>query len=215
MPDNVHQIHVQQNFIIPYYYAWQRRPTTRPSKVYYSVLLCLTTSTNYTSIKSLLFRIIMPDNVHQLHVHQKFIITYYYAWQRPTTTHPTKFYYSILLCLTTSTNYTSNKILLFHIIMPDNVHQLHVQQPSAYKKPEASSAVLGSWWWAVCSSKHVELQYGIIKFWYIVTSCWIFSLWIVLWCTDPRTSKCTGIVLERTNNPIFMHVMYLRCNAGP
>ena len=35
------------------------------------------------------------------------------------------------------------KILLFHIYM--NVHQLHVQQPSTYEKPEAASAVLGSW----------------------------------------------------------------------
>ena len=26
-----------------------------------------------------------------------------------------------------------------------SVHQLHVQQPSVYKKPEAASAVLGSW----------------------------------------------------------------------
>ena len=29
-------------------------------------------------------------------------------------------------------------------IVPDNVHQLHVQQPSTYEKPEAISAVLGS-----------------------------------------------------------------------
>jgi hypothetical protein len=28
--------------------------------------------------------------------------------------------------------------------VPDNVHQLHVRQPSTYKKPEAASAVLGS-----------------------------------------------------------------------
>ena len=27
---------------------------------------------------------------------------------------------------------------------PDNVHHLHVQQPSTYEKPEAASAVLGS-----------------------------------------------------------------------
>ena len=27
---------------------------------------------------------------------------------------------------------------------PDNVHQLHVQQPSTYEKPEDASAVLGS-----------------------------------------------------------------------
>jgi len=30
-------------------------------------------------------------------------------------------------------------------------------------------------------------NYGILKFWYIVASCWIFSLWIILWSTDPRT----------------------------
>jgi hypothetical protein len=29
--------------------------------------------------------------------------------------------------------------------VPDNVHQLHVKQPSTYEKPEAASAVLGSW----------------------------------------------------------------------
>ena len=28
--------------------------------------------------------------------------------------------------------------------VPDNVHQLHVQQPSTYAKPKAASAVLGS-----------------------------------------------------------------------
>jgi len=28
--------------------------------------------------------------------------------------------------------------------MPDNVHQLHLQQPSTYEKPEAASEVLGS-----------------------------------------------------------------------
>jgi hypothetical protein len=28
--------------------------------------------------------------------------------------------------------------------VPDNVYQLHVQQPSTYEKPEAASAVLGS-----------------------------------------------------------------------
>jgi len=31
-----------------------------------------------------------------------------------------------------------------HSTVPDNVHQLHVQQPSRYEKSEAASAVLGS-----------------------------------------------------------------------
>jgi len=52
--------------------------------------------------------------------------------------------------------------LLFPIYMklnmPDNVHQLHVQQPSTYEKPEATSAVLGSWRQAVRRPKHVELH---------------------------------------------------------
>jgi hypothetical protein len=33
---------------------------------------------------------------------------------------------------------------LYAQCVPDNVHQLHVQQPSTYEKPEAASAVLGS-----------------------------------------------------------------------
>jgi len=37
----------------------------------------------------------------------------------------------------------SNKIQQC-INVPDNVHQLHVQQPSTYEKPEAASAVFGS-----------------------------------------------------------------------
>jgi len=27
-----------------------------------------------------------------------------------------------------------------------------------YAKPEAASEVLGSWWWAVCRPKHVDLH---------------------------------------------------------
>ena len=52
----------------------------------------------------------------------------------------------------------------------------HVRQPSTYAKPEAACAVLGSWWWAVCPPKHVELHLkrGIIKFWYTVASCSVF-----------------------------------------
>jgi hypothetical protein len=41
--------------------------------------------------------------------------------------------------------------------VPDNVYQLHEQHPSTYEKPEAASAILGSWWWAMCRPKHVEL----------------------------------------------------------
>jgi hypothetical protein len=37
-----------------------------------------------------------------------------------------------------------NNVLKFYYTVPDNVHQLHVQQPSTYEKPEAASAVLGS-----------------------------------------------------------------------
>jgi len=42
-----------------------------------------------------------------------------------------------------------------------SVQQPHVQQPSTYAKPEAASAVLGSWWWAVCRPKRVELYVNI------------------------------------------------------
>jgi hypothetical protein len=39
----------------------------------------------------------------------------------------------------------NNVSIFYHSIsMPDNVHQLHVQQPSTYEKPEAASAVLGA-----------------------------------------------------------------------
>jgi len=47
--------------------------------------------------------------------------------------------------------------------LPDSVQQLHVQQLFTYAKPEAASAVLGSWWWAVCRPKHVELGVRIIE----------------------------------------------------
>ena len=33
---------------------------------------------------------------------------------------------------------------LLDMYVVDNVHQLHVQQPSTHEKPEAASAVLGS-----------------------------------------------------------------------
>jgi adenylosuccinate synthase len=51
----------------------------------------------------------------------------------------------------------SNKMQQCNTV-PDNVHQLRVQQPATYEKPEVASAVLGSWWWAVCRPKHVEFH---------------------------------------------------------
>jgi hypothetical protein len=44
-----------------------------------------------------------------------------------------------------------------------HVHQLNVQQPYTYEKPEAASAVLGFWWWAVCRPKHGELHINMEK----------------------------------------------------
>ena len=57
-----------------------------------------------------------------------------------------------------------------------NVHQLHVQQPSTYGKPEAANAVLGILMMGGVSPETcwASFKYGIIKFWYIVASCWIF-----------------------------------------
>jgi hypothetical protein len=54
------------------------------------------------------------------------------------------------------------------------VHQLHVQQPSTYEEPEATIAVLGSWWWAVCRPEAMWAAYKYeMKFWYTVAFCWI------------------------------------------
>ena len=44
---------------------------------------------------------------------------------------------------------------------PDSIHQLQVQQPSTYVKPEAASAVLDCWWWVVCRPKQVEIHVNI------------------------------------------------------
>jgi hypothetical protein len=41
-------------------------------------------------------------------------------------------------------------------------HHLHVQRPFTYEKPEAVRAVLGSCWWAVCRSKHVEFHINVV-----------------------------------------------------
>jgi hypothetical protein len=45
--------------------------------------------------------------------------------------------------------------------VPDNVHQLHIQQLSTYAKPEAASAVLGSRGWAACRPQRVELHINV------------------------------------------------------
>jgi hypothetical protein len=71
-----------------------------------------------------------------------------------------------------------------------SVQQLHVQQPSTYTKPEAASAVLGSWWWAVCRSKHVELNINMKQIFDTVLHL-VFSMWIMLLCPDLRTSSTT------------------------
>jgi hypothetical protein len=56
----------------------------------------------------------------------------------------------------------------------------NVQQPSTYAKPESASAVLGSWWYAVCRPKHVKLY--IYMKWHFVTLLILvgFSLRIIL-----------------------------------
>ena len=54
--------------------------------------------------------------------------------------------------------------------LPDSVQQLPVQQSSTYAKPEAANTVLGSWWWAVCRPKHVELHINMNK---IFIHCYI------------------------------------------
>ena len=64
----------------------------------------------------------------------------------------------------------------------------HIQQPSMYAKPEAVSAVLGSWWWAVYRPKLVELHINMkLKNLDTLLHLVGFSLWSMLWCTDPRT----------------------------
>jgi hypothetical protein len=77
----------------------------------------------------------------------------YATWQRPPTACPRTFHICKTRgCLwTTSTNCMSDNLprMQNQRLLVDNVHQLHVRQPSTYAKPEAACAVLGSWWWAV------------------------------------------------------------------
>jgi hypothetical protein len=95
------------------------------------------------------------------------------AWQRPPTTRPTTFHiwktrgyqcsFKLLMMgdMSPGTCWASYKYGIIKFVrhsVPENVRQLHVQQPSTYKKPEAASFVLGSWWWACCRPEHVELH---------------------------------------------------------
>ena len=50
---------------------------------------------------------------------------------------------------------------------------------------------------------------GIIKFWYTVASCLDFSLWIVLWCTDPRTSTQTQFLCESLGFRVSQRVTHI------
>jgi hypothetical protein len=57
-----------------------------------------------------------------------------------------------------------------------------------YAKPEAASALLGSWCWAVCPTKTCRASYKYeIEFWYTVASCWISYVNYILWYMDPWT----------------------------
>jgi len=78
-------------------------------------------------------------------MYQNFIIPYLYEVQHvssdtPSITRSLKLYWQPLVFHTWK--------VVGHVVggqyVPDNLHQLHVQQPSTYEKPEAASAVLGS-----------------------------------------------------------------------
>jgi hypothetical protein len=130
--------------------------------------------------------ITVPDNVHQLHV------------QQPSTYEKTRgcqcsFRLLMMGDVSPETCWASYRLLdvvRHSITVPDNVHQLHVQQPSTYEKTRGCQCsfrllMIGGVSPETCWASY---KYGIIKVWYIVVSCWIF-LWIVLWCTNPRTSS--------------------------
>ena len=84
------------------------------------------------------------------------------AWQHPPTTRPTTFHVWKTRGCQCSFRLQVMCSALSHTV-PDNIHQLHVQQPSTYETPEAASAVLGSWWRAVC-------KHGIVKLLCLTTS---------------------------------------------
>jgi len=59
---------------------------------------------------------------------------------------------------------------------PDSVQQPHAQQYSTYEKPEGCQCSFRPLMMGGVSPETCWASYnnGIIKFWYIVTSCWIF-----------------------------------------
>jgi hypothetical protein len=62
------------------------------------------------------------------------------------------------------------------------------------QKPEAASAVLGSWWWVVSPETcRASYKYGIIKFWYTVASCWIslYELYYDARIHERQVQRCT------------------------
>ena len=78
-----------------------------------------------------------------------------------------KFYYSIFIWSSTcfgwqAAHHQEPKTALaafgFSYVEGCWTASINYQQPSTYEKPEAASAVLGSWWWAACHLKHVELH---------------------------------------------------------
>jgi len=81
-------------------------------------------------------------------MHQTFIITYLYKAQHvsgdtPPIIRSLKLHWQPLVFIREILLDVQLVDLVRHTV-PDKVHQLHVQQPSTYEKPEAASAVLGS-----------------------------------------------------------------------
>jgi hypothetical protein len=75
-------------------------------------------------------------------MHKKFIISYLYEAQ-----HVLGYTSPIIRSLKLhwqSLVFRTWKVVA-RVAVPNNVHQLHVQPPSTYEKPETASAILGSW----------------------------------------------------------------------
>ena len=76
--------------------------------------------------------------------------------------------------------------------VPDNVHQLHIQTTFHVWKTRGCQCsfrflMMGGLSPETCWASY---KYGIIKM--LIHCCILleFSLWILLWCTDPRTWNC-------------------------